>query len=429
MDRVLQRVETPSSRERGDKGTLEAKQGRGQGNTWSEAEGRPQKYLPGIFKNLWIPAFAGMTALMMALASPATAQTVKSEKHEFRIVTLVRGLQNPWSIAFLPDGRMLVTEREGRLRIVSRDFKLDPKPVEGLPEIVATGQGGFFDVVLHPQYADNGWIYFSYNAPDKDAKSGGWGTAMARAKLNGYRLTDVQVLFSMEPKTRAGHHFGGRIVFDRKNFVYLTLGDRGDMPRAQKLDDHAGSVIRLHDDGRVPADNPFTKRAGAKPEKFTLGNRNMQGAALHPQTGELWTHEHGPQGGDEVNVMRSGRNYGWPVISYGVNYGIGTKIGEGNAKAGMEQPLHVWVPSIAPSGMAFYTGDKFPNWKGNLLVGALKDDMLVRLQLDGEKVMKEERLIKGVIGRIRDVRVGPDGFVYLLTDERDGVVARLEAVR
>lgn len=368
-----------------------------------------------------------MTFLLLALSwtACAAAQTIQSEKHAFRVVTLTRGLQNPWSIAFLPDGRMLVTERAGRLRIVGRDFKLDPKPVEGLPEVVANGQGGLFDVVPHPQYADNGWIYFSWNAPGP----GGWGTAMARARLNGYRLTDVQLLFSMEPKTRTGYHFGGRIVFDRKGYVYLTLGDRGDMPRAQQLDDHAGSVIRLHDDGRVPDDNPYVKRAGAKPEKFTLGNRNMQGAALHPQTGELWTHEHGPQGGDEVNVMRSGRNYGWPVITYGVNYGIGTRIGEGNSKPGMEQPLKVWVPSIAPSGMAFYSGDKFPNWKGNLLVGALKDEMLVRLELDGEKVVREERLLKGAIGRIRDVRVGPDGFVYLLTDERDGVIARLEPVK
>ncbi len=283
--------------------------------------------------------------------------------------------------------------------------------------------------MLHPQYAENGWIYLAYNAPGE----GGWGTALARGKLtgdmSGLRLTQVQVLFSMEPKTRAGHHFGGRIVFDGKGFVYLTLGDRGDMPRAQKPDDHAGSVIRLHDDGRVPVDNPLVKRSGAKPEKFTLGNRNMQGAALHPQTGELWTHEHGPQGGDEVNVMRSGRNYGWPVITYGVQYGIGTRIGEGNARPGMEQPLQVWVPSIAPSGMAFYTGDKFPGWKNNLLIGALRDEMLVRLELDGEKIVREERMIKGVIGRIRDVRVGPDGLVYLLSDERDGVVARLEPVK
>ncbi len=345
--------------------------------------------------------------------------------------------------AMLPDGRMLVTERAGRLRVVGRDFRLDPQPVAGLPEIIAAGQGGLFDVVLHPQYAENGWIYLAYNAPDKDARSGdarsgdarsgdasgGWGTTLARGRLEGARLTNLQVLFSMEPKTRAGHHFGGRIVFDRQNFVYLTLGDRGDMPRAQLLNDHAGSVIRLHDDGRVPADNPFVKQKGARPEKFTLGNRNMQGAALHPQTGELWTHEHGPQGGDEVNVMRAGRNYGWPVITYGVNYGIGTRIGTGNAQAGMEQPLHYWVPSIAPSGMAFYTGDKFPAWKGNLLVGALKDEMLVRLELEGEKIVREERMIKGAIGRIRDVRVGPDGHVYLLTDERESVIARLEPVK
>ncbi len=370
-----------------------------------------------------------LMCLIAIVIAPAHAQTVQSDKHAFRVVTLVRGLQNPWSMAFLPDGRMLVTEREGRLRIVSKDFKLDPKPVEGLPEIVATGQGGLFDVAIHPQYAQNGWIYWAYNAPGP----GGWGTTLARGKLisdaNNYRMTEVQLLFSMEPKTRSGQHFGGRIVFDGKGIVYLTLGDRGDKPRAQKLDDHAGSVIRLHDDGRVPADNPFVNRAGAKPEKFTLGNRNMQGAALHPQTAELWTHEHGPQGGDGINVMRAGRNYGWPVISYGVNYGIGTKIGEGNAKPGMEQPLHYWVPSIAPSGMAFYTGDKFPNWKGNLLAGALRDEMLVRLELNGEKIVREERLLKGQIGRIRDVRVGSDGFVYLLTDERDGVVLRLESYR
>ena len=365
-----------------------------------------------------------LICLVAVVSAPAAAQTVQSEKHAFRVVTLVRGLQNPWSLAFLPDGRMLVTERAGRLRIVSKDFQLDPKPVEGLPEIVASGQGGLFDVALHPQFDKNGWIYWAWNAPGP----GGWGTALARGKLDGYRMSNVQVLFSMEPKTRAGQHFGGRIVFDQKGFVYLTLGDRGDMPRAQKLDDHAGSVIRLHDDGRVPADNPFVNRAGAKPEKFTLGNRNMQGAALHPQTGELWTHEHGPQGGDEINVIRAGRNYGWPVITYGVNYGIGTKIGEGNSKPGMEQPLHVWVPSIAPSGMAFYTGDAFPNWKGNLLVGALRDQMLVRLELNGEKVVREERLLKGQIGRIRDVRVGPDGLVYLLTDEREGALVRLERV-
>jgi aldose sugar dehydrogenase len=201
------------------------------------------------------------------------------------------------------------------------------------------------------------------------------------------------------------------------------------MDRAQLLNDHAGSVIRLHDDGRVPADNPFVRRAGAKPEKWTLGNRNMQGAALHPKTGELWTHEHGPQGGDEVNVMRAGRNYGWPVITHGVNYGIGTKIGEGQAKPGMEQPLHLWIPSIAPSGMAFVNSNRFPHWQGDLLVGALRGQMLVRLALDGEKVLREERMLEGRIGRIRDVRSGPDGFIYLLTDDSEGALLRLEPVK
>jgi glucose/arabinose dehydrogenase len=218
-------------------------------------------------------------------------------------------------------------------------------------------------------------------------------------------------------------------VFDPAGLVYLTLGDRGDKDRAQKLNDHAGSVIRLHDDGRVPEDNPFVKRAGALAEKWTLGNRNMQGAALHPQTGELWTHEHGPQGGDEVNVMRSGLNYGWPVVTYGVNYGLGTKIGEGQSKLGMAQPLHVWVPSIAPSGMAFVSGSQFPRWQGSLLVGALRGQMLVRLTLDGDKVLSEERLFQGRPGRIRDVRMGPDGFVYLLTDEKEGALLRLEPIK
>lgn len=350
------------------------------------------------------------------------AQTLQTEKHALRVVTLVRGLQNPWAIAFLPDGRMLVTEREGRLRIVGKDFQLDPRAVEGLPAIVASGQGGLFDVVLHPQYAQNGWIYWAYNAPG----GGGWGTALARGRLKGQTMTEVQVLFSMQPKTRGGQHFGGRIVFDGKGYVYLTLGDRGEMSRAQRMDDHAGSVIRLHDDGRVPADNPFVKRADAKPEKFTLGNRNMQGAALHPASGELWTHEHGPQGGDEVNVMRSGRNYGWPVITFGVNY-TGSTIGEGiTAKEGMEQPLHQWTPSIGASGLAFYTGERFRPWKGNAFVGALALNHLERLVLDGERVTDTEVLLDGWNQRIRDVRQGPDGALYVLTDTRRGQIARVE---
>jgi glucose/arabinose dehydrogenase len=378
-----------------------------------------------------VQVFRGLNILLLSMAAltPSWAQdrssVITSEKHSFRLATLVTGLENPWSVAFLPDGRMLVTERAGRMRLVGADFRLDPKPIEGLPESVERGQGGMFDVALHPQYAQNGWIYWAYNAPG----AGGWGTALARGKLQGRRMTEVQVLFSMQPKTRSSQHFGGRIVFDKTGMLYLTLGDRGDKDRAQKLDDHAGSVIRLHDDGRVPADNPFAKRAGALPEKWTLGNRNMQGAALHPQTGELWTHEHGPQGGDEVNVMRPGLNYGWPVITYGVNYGLGTRIGEGQAKSGMVQPLHVWVPSIAPSGMAFVNGSQFPQWQGNLLVGALRGQMLVRLVLDGEKVLREERLLQGRAGRIRDVRMGPDGLIYLLSDGSDGALMRLEPAR
>ena len=352
-------------------------------------------------------------------------QLIHSEKHSFRIVPLLAGLENPWSIAFLPDGRMLVTERAGRLRLVTQDFELDPKPIDGLPEVIANGQGGLFDVVLHPQHAQNGWIYWAYNA----LGTGGWGTALARGKLQGQRMTEVQVLFSMQPKTRSAHHFGGRIVFDAAGMVYLTLGDRGDKDRAQKLNDHAGSVIRLHDDGRVPNDNPFVERAGALPEKWTLGHRNMQGAAINPQTGELWTHEHGPQGGDEVNVIRPGLNYGWPIITYGVNYGLGTKIGEGQSKPGMVQPLQVWVPSIAPSGMAFVSGSQFPQWQGSMLVGALRGQMLVRLTLEGDKVLSEERLFQGRPGRIRDVRMGPDGLVYLLTDDPQGALLRLEPAK
>jgi glucose/arabinose dehydrogenase len=314
-----------------------------------------------------------------------------------------------------------VTERPGRLRII-RDGKLEPQPVSGVPKVAAHGQGGLLDVALHPRFAENSLVYLSYAGPGK----GGIGTEVARGRLVGNRLEEVQVIFRMEPKSGAGQHFGSRLVFDRAGYLYITLGDRGDKERAQRPGDHAGSVIRLHDDGRVPKDNPFVGKPGWKPEKYTLGNRNMQGAALHPQTGELWTHEHGPQGGDEINVMRAGVNYGWPVITYGVNYGIGTKIGEGTHKAGMAQPLHYWVPSIAPSGMAFYTGDKFPRWRGDLFVGALRDEMLVRLRLDGEKMVSEERMLKGVLGRIRDVRQGPDGYLYLLTDEKDGVLVRLE---
>jgi len=359
---------------------------------------------------------------LMQFPLAAGAQIVDSEVQRFRAVTLTGGLEFPWGLAFLPDGRMLVTERPGRLRIVAADGRLDPRPVEGVPAVAATGQGGLLDVALHPDFARNRLVYLSYAGEGP----GGYGTEVARGRLEGNALRDLEVIFRMQPKSRAGYHFGSRLVFDGKGYLFITLGDRGEMARAQRLDDHAGSVIRLHDDGRVPADNPFVGKPGAKPGKFTLGNRNMQGAALNPRSGELWTHEHGPQGGDEINVIRAGVNYGWPVITYGANYGTGTKIGEGTAKAGMAQPLLQWTPSIAPSGMAFYTGDRFPKWQGNLFVGALKFQMLVRLQLDGERVVREERLLQGAVGRIRDVRQGPDGLIYLLIDSEKGRIVRLE---
>jgi glucose/arabinose dehydrogenase len=320
---------------------------------------------------------------------------------------------------------MLVTERGGQLRIVGRDGKLAPEPVAGLPKIDEHGQGGLLDVALHPRFAENALVYLSF----AERGNGGYGTAVLRGRLAGDRLDAVEVIYRQQPKSGGGRHFGSRLVFDRAGFLYVTQGDRGEQERAQNLGDLAAKVVRLHDDGRVPSDNPFVGKPGARPEIFTLGNRNVQGAALHPVTGELWAHEHGPQGGDEVNVLRKGVNYGWPVITYGVNYGIGTKIGEGTAKPGMAQPLHYWVPSIAPSGMAFYTGDKFPAWRGDLFVGALRDQLLVRLRLDGEKVVHEERMLRGAVGRIRDVRHGPDGHLYLLTDSSSGALIRLEPAR
>ena len=355
----------------------------------------------------------------------ADTYAVQSAKHAFHVNKVLDGLENPRSMAFLPDGRMLITERAGRLRLVTKSFQLHPTPIAGLPKIKAAGQGGLFYVAIHPDYAVNGWIYWAYNEPG----AGGWGTALARGKLQGTQMTSVEVLFSMRPKSRKNQHFGGRIVFDTSGFVYLTLGDRGDRDRAQKMDDHAGSVIRLHDDGRVPEDNPFVKLKGALPEKWTLGNRNIQGAALHPQTGKLWTHEHGPQGGDEVNLMSAGKNYGWPVVTHGANYGLGTKIGEGQTKAGMAQALKIWVPSIAPSGMAFVNSQEFPEWSGNLLVGSLRAQTLVRLELDGDAVVGEERLLVGQIGRIRDVRVAEDGLIYLLTDAPNGALFQLARTR
>ena len=366
----------------------------------------------------------GVLLVILGWSGLLMADTVeRTERHTVLVRILTRGLERPWSLAFLPDGRMLVTERAGRLRYVAADGTLDPTPISGLPAAVTERrQGGLHDVVLHPDFSRNRLVYLAYAGRG----AGGYGTELARGRLDGHRLTGVQVLFRALPKSFGGRHFGGRVVFDGKGHVFLTLGDRGNRPSAQDLGNHAGSVIRLTEEGGVPQDNPFRSVAGAMPEIYTVGNRNIQGAAINPWTGEFWTHEHGPQGGDEVNIIRAGVNYGWPVITYGRNYGIGTRIGEGTHKQGMAQPLYQWTPSIAPSGMAFYDGDKFPKWRGNLLVGALRFRLLSRLELDGERVVREERILERTIGRIRDVRVGPDGYVYLLSDETSGVIARLE---
>lgn len=361
--------------------------------------------------------------LLMGVAGVATAQALKP-------VTLVRGLSHPWGLAFLPgfeqDGRMLVTERDGRMRIVSARGELGP-PLVGLPRVDARGQGGLLDVVLDPKFEQTRWVYWSYSEPGE----GGNGTAVARGRLeaNGLqgRLADVQVVFRQVPKFASNAHFGSRLVFARDGRLFVTLGDRFTRrDDAQTLDNHHGKVVRIEPDGRVPADNPFAGRAGARPEIWSYGHRNVQGAALHPQTGELWTHEHGPQGGDELNLTEAGRNYGWPVITYGGEYGSGAKIGEGTAKPGMEQPAVHWAPSIATSGMAFLTSDRYPGWKGDLFVGALRSQQLVRLRLDGRRVVQQERLLQDLSERIRDVRQGPDGWLYLLTDSSDGRVIRLQ---
>jgi glucose/arabinose dehydrogenase len=337
-----------------------------------------------------------------------------------RTVIVANGLEHPWALAFLPDGRFLVTERPGRLRIIDNG-KLS-SPLKGLPEIKARGQGGLLDVTLHPDYRQNGWIYLSYSAGTGNMI----GTEVGRGRLKGDRITDWEVIFQLKPKTGTRHHFGSRLVFDREGYLYITLGDRGARHRAQDLGDHAGSVIRLHDDGRVPADNPFVGHTGASPEIYSYGHRNIQGAALHLETGQIWIHEHGPQGGDELNIIRPGRNYGWPVITFGKEYGSGAGIGEGTHRSDIESPVRTWIPSIAPSGMTFYSGDRFPEWQGNLLIGALKYQLLARLELKGGSVTREERLLQGQLGRIRDVRQGPDGYIYLLTDAGDGQLVRLE---
>ncbi len=376
-------------------------------------------FYPGALFVLLSVALTMATISWAALPVFAASPPIK-----LKTVVVADHLVHPWGFVFLPNGDILITERPGRLRRV-RNGVLSPRPVGGLPDIKAGGQGGLLDIVLHPDYASNGWIYISYVA----AGMGGRGTEVLRAKLVDNRLEQVESIFRLLPKSGTGHHFGSRLLFDNAGYLYITLGDRGERPRAQDLADHAGSIIRLHDDGRTPQDNPFVGRANAMAEIYSYGHRNSQGATLHPKTGAIWIHEHGPQGGDELNIIQAGANYGWPVITYGVNYGFGTAIGEGTAKEGMEQPIHYWVPSIAPSGVTFYSGDKFPEWQGDLFVGSLKFRKLVHLKIEGDRVIAEAPLLRGMLGRIRDVRNGPDGYLYLLTDESNGRLIRLERAK
>ena len=364
-----------------------------------------------------------VTLVVAAVPAWAESQTFRSSAGDIAVETIASGIANPWALAFLPDGRMLVTERPGRLRIVTREGALSP-PVAGVPSVSASGQGGLLDVILDRNYAQTRMIYFCFAEP----ASGDSRTSMAAAKLideGTPRLDDVKIIFRQEGPLSSGNHFGCRIVQARDGNLFLTMGDHF-VPRdqAQNLANHIGKIVRVAPDGSVPADNPFVGKQDAKPEIWSYGHRNSQGAALHPQSGKLWMHEHGPRGGDEINISEAGKNYGWPVIGFGIDYN-GARIHEGSRKPGMEQPVHYWVPSIAPSGMTFYNGARLPAWRGNLFVGALAAKMLSRLELDGEKVVKEEPLLTDMGERIRDVREGPDGALWLVTDNAAGRILRI----
>lgn len=358
-------------------------------------------------------------AVVSAISSAAVAETIESERHSFRMVTLAQDLEHPWGLTFLPDGAMLVTERPGRLSIVSEGEP--PRPVSGVPEVVESGQGGMLDVALHPDFAQNRLVYLSYAG----AGNGGVGTEVVRGRLEGDRLTGLEKIFEVEAKSGGGRHFGSRLLFGADGHLYITSGDRGDPDRAQDLGDHAGKMIRVTADGEIPTDNPFAGNAAAKAEIYSSGHRNPQGLTLQPGTNRIWAVEHGPRGGDELNVIEPGVNYGWPVITYGRSY-AGFSIGEGDKKDGMAQPATYWVPSISPSGLSFYDGEAFPQWRGNLFVGALSARALVRMELVGTRVVHQERLLEDFDERVRDVRQGPDGFLYLLIDDSEGSLIRLE---
>jgi aldose sugar dehydrogenase len=361
-----------------------------------------------------------------AAAGAETASGVSSHPSahgEVRIATVASGLTNPWALAFLPDGGFLVTERGGALRRVGVDGSVSA-PLGGVPTVVAEGQGGLLDVVLSPTFAEDRLVYLTYAEPGEGALAG---TAAARGRLEGDALVDVQVIFRQSPKLATRHHFGSRLVFHGEH-LYITMGDRGERPTAQDLSSHMGTVARIFPDGRVPEDNPFVDREGAQPETWSYGHRNQQGAALNPWTQQLWTHEHGPKGGDEINIPAAGKNYGWPIVTHGINYsGLPIPEAEGRHKDGMEDPHYVWEVSPGVSGMAFYDHARFPAWQRSLFVGSLAQRALIRLSLDEQsRVVGEERLLENLKWRIRDVRVGADGAVYVVTDETDGKLLKVE---
>jgi aldose sugar dehydrogenase len=372
-----------------------------------------------------VAAVLAMTAVTASGPAFAVDETYTTEKAKIRVTTFAAGLKNPWGLAELPDGGFLVTEKSGNLRFVTSGGKLS-EPMKGVPKVDSRGQGGLLDVALDPQFQRNRLIYISYSEPGETGNS----TAVARGVLgaDGGTLSDLKVIFSQKPKVGSTRHFGSRLVFDREGHLFIGLGERSDEQfrnQAQKLDSHLGKVIRIRPDGLVPEDNPFVNRTGALPEIWSYGHRNIQGAALNPETGMLWINEHGPRGGDEINIPEAGRNYGWPVVSYGVNYD-GTPVGTGKQKAeGMEDPIYYWTPVIGSSGMTFYTGSAIPGWKGSLFNGGLVTKNIVRLELDGTRVVHEERMLDDLGQRIRTVIQGQDGALYLLTDESSGEILRV----
>lgn len=342
---------------------------------------------------------------------------ITSDNFTYSIDTIADNLQNPWGLTFLPNNDLFVTERSGEIRII-RDNQLLDQKITGVPEVYAKGQGGLFEIKLHPDYESNGWLYISYAATGE----GGGNTAIMRARLDGFNLVDKEVIFQALPFRTDGRHFGGHMEFNDEGYLFLSVGERGNRINAQTLSNQSGKIIRLRDDGSIPTDNPFINDNNASPEIFTYGNRNPQGMVIHPATGEIWTHEHGPMGGDEINIIRAGNNYGWPEVTYGKNYD-GTTITDVTTREDVAPPLHYWIPSIAPCGMEFVTSDRYPAWNGNLLVGSLKFRYVARIELDGEMVISEEKIIEN-LGRIRSIAQGPDGLIYV-SMESPGMVVRL----